>query len=125
MSEPQFLPINTKHVRQQFDRRAPLDAQQFLYGEIALRMLSRLDYIRYRPTRILDAGCGAGHAIDTLQDQYPEMQYTGLDHSPIMLDVARPRHTNHHSILHRLLNKPSLPYTFDKTHLDKRTISPN
>lgn len=124
MSEPQFLPINTKHVRQQFDRRAPLDAQQFLYGEIALRMLSRLDYIRYRPTRILDAGCGAGHAIDTLQAQYPEMQYTGLDHSPILLEVARQRHTTQPSLWQRLRKQPALPLQFVQADLAKSLLPP-
>lgn len=124
MPEPQSLPINSEHVLQQFDRRAPLDAQQFLYGEIALRMLSRLNYIRYQPTRILDAGCGAGHAIDTLQAQYPEMQYTGLDHSPNLLAVARQRHATQPSLWQRLRKQPALPLQFVQADLAKSLLPP-
>src|SRR3546814_18829390 len=79
MSQLPRLPIHTGHVIQQFARRNPLDAAQFLYGEIAQRMLQRLSYIRIQPQTILDAGCGAGHALDPLRARYPNLDYPGLD----------------------------------------------
>src|SRR3546814_19344183 len=79
MSPPPPLPIDAKHVALQFARRSPLDNAQFLYGEIAQRMLTRLSYIRISPKTVLDAGCGAGHAIEPLRSRYPELDYTGLD----------------------------------------------
>src|SRR5690625_620469 len=122
MSEPQSLPIHTKHVIQQFNRRAPLDAQQFLYGEIALRMLSRLNYIKYQPQRVLDAGCGAGHAIDTLRAQYPEMQYTGVDHSPVLLNIAKKRFDARPSLWQRLRRQPHLPLQFVQSDLAETNL---
>lgn len=124
MSEPKSLPINSHHVILQFNRRAPLDAQQFLYGEIALRMLSRLSYIKYTPKRVLDAGCGAGHGIEMLRGQYPEMQYTGVDHSPVLLETAHERHGSQPSLWQRLRRQPQLPLKFVQTDMAKTLLPP-
>lgn len=124
MSEPKSLPINSNHVIQQFDRRAPLDAQQFLYGEIALRMLSRLSYIKYKPKHVLDAGCGAAHAVDLLRGQYPEMIYTGVDHSSKLLNIAKERHTQQPSLWQRLRRQPQLPLDFVQADLAKTLLPP-
>ena len=108
MSAPR--PINSHHVQQQFDRRAPLDAVQFLYGEIAQRMLSRLSYMQLQPQHILDAGCGAGQAIDPLTARYVDMDYVGVDHSAAMLEHAKQRYAYAPSLWQRLRKKsPKLP----------------
>ena len=112
MSQPSFLPINAQHVRQQFNRRAPLDDAQFLYGEISARMLQRLGYIKVHPGKLLDVGCGAGHAIEPLRVHYPEMEYTGLDSSAALLAVARKRYQAKPGLWQRLRNKPMLPVEF-------------
>src|SRR5690625_1133764 len=124
MAKPETLHINTVHVRQQFERRAPLDAQQFLYGEIALRMLSRLSYILYQPKRIHDAGCGSGHAIDMLRGQYPEMHYTGVDHSALLLDIAKKRHDSAPNLWQRLRKQPQLPLDFIQADLAHTELPP-
>lgn len=90
----------------QFARRSPLDAAQFLYGEIAQRMLQRLSYIRVSPKSVLDAGCGAGHAIEPLRSRYPDMDYIGLDACARLLDVARQRYAEKPGLWQRLRNKP-------------------
>ena len=54
------LPIVSADVPRQFARRGDLSDAQFLYGEVARRMLGRLQYIRVQPQAMLDAGCGAG-----------------------------------------------------------------
>src|SRR5690606_21130336 len=88
------LPIDSQAVTRQFARRAPLDAPQFLYGEIAQRMLRRLSYIRIAPHDILDAGCGAAHALDPLRARYPDQRYIGLDGHPDTYQVLQEwRHT--------------------------------
>lgn len=107
MSSPPTLPINTEHVALQFARRAPLDNAQFLYGEIAQRMLQRLSYIRITPDVLVDAGCGAGHAIEPLRARYPGARYIGLDHCAALLDVARSRHAGKRGLWNRLRNKPA------------------
>ncbi len=107
MSQLPSLPINPAHVELQFDRRAPLDQAQFLYGEVAQRMLSRLALIRLQPTHILDAGCGASHALEPLRSRYPDMQYIGLDRSARLLAAARERYQAKPSLWQRLRNQPT------------------
>jgi len=112
MSQPPTLPINPAHVALQFSRRSPLDAAQFLYGEIAQRMLARLSYIRVAPVAVLDAGCGAGHAIEPLRSRYPDLDYTGLDSCQALLDVARQRYAEKPGLWQRLRNRPARTVTF-------------
>ena len=90
---PPSLPLSVRHVAQQFDRRARRDDAQFLYGEIARRMMGRLGYIRLAPTQMLDAGCGSGDNLPLLREKYPQTAYTGLDHSAGQLARARQRFT--------------------------------
>lgn len=105
MSQPSTLPINPAHVSQQFARRSPLDAPQFIYGEVAQRLLQRLSYIRLQPTGILDAGCGAGHALEPLRSRYTQANYTGLDACSHLLEVATERHTTRPGLWQKLRNK--------------------
>lgn len=107
MSQHPSLDIHTPTVIQQFNRRAPLDAAQFIYGEIAQRMLSRLSVVRLQAHQVLDAGCGASHALEPLRARYPEMNYIGLDHSPALLAAARQRYQAKPSLWQRLRNQPT------------------
>ena len=124
MSQPSFLPIDARHVQLQFDRRAPMDDAQFLYGEIAKRMLHRLGYIRVQPGKLLDAGCGAGHAIEPLRVKYPDMDYTGLDISPAMLAVATQRYQERPGLWQRLRNKPMRPVRFVEADMANTGLPP-
>jgi Methylase involved in ubiquinone/menaquinone biosynthesis len=124
MSQPSLLPIDANHVRLQFDRRAPLDDAQFLYGEIAKRMLHRLGYIRVQPGKLLDAGCGAGHAIEPLRVKYPNMDYTGLDFSPSLLAVAAERYQSKPGLWQRLRNKPMRPVQFVQADMAQTGLPP-
>jgi len=89
MSTPTTLPLSTAHVARQFSRRADLSAAQFLYGEIARRMVQRLRLVRLTPARMLDAGCGAAQQFELLHERYPEARYLGQDHNPALLDYAK------------------------------------
>lgn len=91
MSDLPVLPIDPAHVVRQFARRGDLEDAQFLYGEIARRMLDRLRYIRIQPERLMDAGCGAGAGVPLLRERYPEAAYVGLDACAPLLDIARSR----------------------------------
>ncbi|WP_459616029.1 methyltransferase domain-containing protein [Bordetella sp. 2513F-2] len=86
------LPIDPGHVIRQFARRGDLSDAQFLYGEIARRMLGRLQYIRLQPAHMLDAGCGAGDNLALLRERYPQAGYLGLDACAPLLAHARRRH---------------------------------
>lgn len=89
---PPTLPLVPAHVVQQFSRRGDLSEAQFLYGEVARRMLGRLQYIRLQPAALLDAGCGAGDNLPLLRERYPDAGYLGLDASEALLTHARQRH---------------------------------
>lgn len=86
------LPLSSAHVAMQFARRGDLQAAQFLYGEVAQRMMSRLGYIRLSPHAILDAGCGTGANLPLLQEKYRDAAYIGLDHAEALLHQARKLH---------------------------------
>lgn len=117
MSQPPSLPVNPAHVALQFARRSPLDAAQFLYGEVAQRMLQRLSYIRVNPVTVLDAGCGSGHAIEPLRARYPAMEYIGLDLCAELLKVASDRYTSKPSLWQKLRNKPTAAVQFIQADL--------
>lgn len=87
-------------------------------------MLHRLGYIRVDPGKLLDAGCGAGHAIEPLRVRYPEMEYTGLDNSPALLAVARQRFQSKPGLWQRLRNKPMLPVEFVQADLAETGLPP-
>lgn len=77
---------------QQFARRGDLADAQFLYGEVAQRMMGRLQYIRTQPNTLLDAGCGAGDNLPLLRERYPQAAYIGLDNCAPLLAHAQKRH---------------------------------
>ena len=83
------LPLSTRHVAQQFARRGDLADAEFLYGEIAQRMMGRLRYIRTDPTDLLDAGCGSGTRLPLLRERYTRANYIGLDHAADAIARAR------------------------------------
>src|SRR5690625_1488796 len=112
MSQPASLSLSSTHVARQFARRNPLDPAQFLYGEIAQRMLQRLSYIRIQPHTILDAGCGNAHALEPLRAQYPDLNYIGLDFCAPLLDTARRRFASKPGFWQKLRNRPTPPATF-------------
>src|SRR3546814_5866827 len=80
-------------------------------------MLTRLSYIRISPKTVLDAGCGAGHAIEPLRSRYPELDYTGLDSCRALLDVARRRYEEKPGLWQRLRNKPTRAVKFIQADL--------
>jgi malonyl-CoA O-methyltransferase len=85
----EFL-IDKREVARAFSRAARgYDATAVLQREVCGRMLERLDYIRMRPERILDAGCGTGWGARQLTQRYPATQVVALDIAPGMLEVAR------------------------------------
>ncbi|MGB6103438.1 MAG: methyltransferase domain-containing protein [Pusillimonas sp.] len=124
MSQPPSLRIDPAHVRRQFSRRSPLDAAQFLYGEVAQRMLQRLSYIRIAPVAVLDAGCGAGHALDPLRARYPALDYTGLDNCQALLDIARERYIAKPGFWQKLRNKPTPPVRFVQADMANSALAP-
>ena len=82
-------PIDAKRVRTLFAEPQRVSPADFLRREIAERMHERLSLVKIVPQRVLDAGCGAGPDLGTLQKTYPAAQIVGIDASPAMLAGAR------------------------------------
>ncbi|MDX9951893.1 MAG: malonyl-ACP O-methyltransferase BioC [Methylophilaceae bacterium] len=92
--------IDKARVRASFDRAAgTYDAAAVLQAEVRQRMLERLDLVKITPQRILDAGCGTGHASRALGRRFPQSRVIALD---IALGMLR-QTAQQHGLMRRLL----------------------
>ncbi len=83
--------LDKKQLRTAFERAASsYDQAAVLQREISNRMLSRLEYIKYQPDVILDAGSGTGYGSQQLAKRYPASQLIAMDIARAMLLHARP-----------------------------------
>lgn len=83
--------LDKKQLRSAFERAAgSYDQAAVLQREISNRMLSRLEYIKYKPDVILDAGSGTGYGTQQLVKRYPSSQLIAVDIAWTMLSHARP-----------------------------------
>ncbi len=84
--------IDKMAMRRAFSRAATsYDASAVLQREVCARMLERLDYIKLKPARLLDAGSGTGWGGRQLAEKYPEAQLISLDIAIGMLHEAHGR----------------------------------
>lgn len=84
-------PIDLARVRAAFAHPQRVQPSDFLRREIAARMHDRLGLIKLSPQRVLDAGCGEGADLATLQKAYPAAQIVGVDAAEAMVGAARAR----------------------------------
>jgi malonyl-CoA O-methyltransferase len=84
--------IDKARVRASFERAAnTYDVAAVLQKNVREEMLSRLDLVKTNPQRILDAGCGTGHATIALQRRFPLAQVVSLDLALGMLHKTHAR----------------------------------
>ena len=82
--------VDKKRVRASFDRAADTyDAAAVMQKLVREEMLSRLDLVSLKPQCILDAGCGTGHASQSLLKKYPDAHVISLDFAMRMLRKTR------------------------------------
>jgi malonyl-CoA O-methyltransferase len=82
--------IDKKQMRRAFSRAATnYDATAVLQREVCVRMLERLEYIKLKPSSILDVGSGTGWGTRQLMAKYPTAQMIALDIAIGMLRNAR------------------------------------
>ena len=86
--------LDKKQLRAAFERAsASYDQAAVLQREISNRMLARLEYIKYRPDVIIDAGSGTGYGSQQLAKRYPASHLIAVDIAWAMLSHARPNTT--------------------------------
>jgi malonyl-CoA O-methyltransferase len=79
--------VPSPNVRHSFDRAAAsYDAAARLQRQVCALLLDALP--EPPPARLLDAGCGTGHALGLLAARYPQAQRLALDFAPAMLAAA-------------------------------------
>jgi len=104
-------------VAQQFDQRAHrIGAHDALLREVANRMLSRLEYIRLDPQRILDVGCGLGRSRNGLMARYPSAVWHGIELSAATARAGRAEQLRGAGVA-RLWRKPPLWLVADGARL--------
>lgn len=98
-------PIDIRRVRQLFAQPARIAESAFLRREVAGRMHERLTLVKIAPQRVLDAGCGEGADLPTLQSTFASAQLFGLDASAHMLGQARQGQDSALNSMRRLLTR--------------------
>jgi malonyl-CoA O-methyltransferase len=85
-----FPAVDAKLARRRFSRAAKTFAgASRLETEVGARMLGRLDYVKLKPRRILDAGSGPAREADALVRRYRGAQVIALDYALPMLPRRR------------------------------------
>ncbi|MFZ1181310.1 MAG: methyltransferase domain-containing protein [Herbaspirillum sp.] len=98
-------PIDLLLVRRLFSTPARVAESDFLRREVAARMLERLLLVKIAPQHMLDAGCGEGADIVSLQQRFADARIIGLDGAFNMLLLARERRQMAQSAIDRLLTR--------------------
>jgi malonyl-CoA O-methyltransferase len=98
-------PIDLRRVRALFAAQSRVAESAFLRREVAARMHERLALVKLAPRHVLDAGCGEGADLMTLQRRFSTAQVIGLDASVDMLTAAQGDHLAARSSINRLFKK--------------------
>lgn len=99
-------PIDLGRVRSTLFRDPARVAESgFLRREVASRMHERLTVIKLEPSLVLDAGCGEGADLITLQKRFAQATVLGLDASFGMLLEAQAVQKDGLSSVHRTLQQ--------------------
>lgn len=80
MSLNESFLIDKKAMKRSFEKAAQTyDSANFLHKEIADRLLSRMDYVKIRPEKIIDLGCRTGYASNQLAGHYKNSSIIAID----------------------------------------------
>ncbi|RPE79999.1 malonyl-ACP O-methyltransferase BioC [Vulcaniibacterium tengchongense] len=89
-------PFDHRQIRRAFSRAAHgYDGAAALQREVGARLMEQLDYLddpalgRAPPQRVVDLGCGPGHAAAAMQRRWPKAQVLALDLALPMLRQTR------------------------------------
>lgn len=73
-----------------FDKHADWYVERFMDVSLYAASLDRfLEFIPAKNARLMDLGCGPGNVTRYLLNQRPDLQITGVDLAPAMIDLAQ------------------------------------
>jgi malonyl-CoA O-methyltransferase len=82
--------VDTRAMARAFDRAsAGYDVSAVLQAEVRSELLDRLEVRSAPPARVLDLGCGTGHAARALKRRHPRSMVIALDIAAGMVSMAR------------------------------------
>jgi SAM-dependent methyltransferase len=92
------------------------------YAKIHKALLDAGDSAGFRPTRLLDIGCGSGQLLLEAARRHPEGKLAGVDLSPNMLELARAKFPTGQADL-RLASSEALPFADGAFDMAVSTVS--
>jgi tRNA (cmo5U34)-methyltransferase len=110
------LPEKMEIIKKKFDRMAHVYDQQRRWVIPCLddlySIMAEAAEVDVSPTKILDLGAGTGLLTEKLFEKYPKAQFTLLDISEDMLNIARGRFADHPQFKYIIANY--LEYEFEE-----------
>jgi len=98
-------------IAQAFSAAAPTyDQAACVEQEIGSRLLERLSYIKIKPLRVLDLGCGTGYFTQQLQNLFPLASIIGIDLALGMVNFASNNRSLDGQIKYYCADAESLPF---------------
>jgi SAM-dependent methyltransferase len=92
------------------------------YAKIHAALLDAGESAGFRPTRLLDVGCGSGQLLLEAARRYPEVKLAGVDLSPNMLELASGKFPAGQADL-RLDSSEALPFADGSFDMVVSTVS--
>ncbi len=105
---------NIHEITRSFSNAAvTYDSHAFIQREIADRLLSRLDYMRFSPNTICDLGSGTGYGASQLLERFPQASVTACDIALPMLSRIQHKALNTAPVCTDAHQMPFADETFD------------
>ena len=98
-------PIDLHRVRRLFAQPERVRESEFMRREVSTRMHERLALVKIAPRHVLDAGCGDGADIATLQQRFADTEVIGVDGAFAMLSAAHAQQQMVQSSVEHLLKR--------------------
>jgi len=87
--------IKPRRVSQRFSRAVgSYDDHAALQCEVADRLIAHIEFVRLKPKRILDIGCGTGYFTGLLRNRFKRAHIMALDMAGAMTEVAKKKHAS-------------------------------